>query len=329
MSARTESATTQNLSRPSDGPSNRSRRPLALGTSLAAVTVLALSVGSLTGAQASSPSAPPSRATSILMSTTPLAGPAPWRLAWEDNFDGTALNRNVWNVAHRSTYGDGNKELACLMDRPENVAISGGILTIAALKEATPIKCGNSDSRFPAGRAYTSAMLHTKNKLSFQYGRFEIRAKMPTTQGTSKGLWPAYWMRPAAGGIGEIDILELVGTGKKDAYSANKVTQTIHYDYVKTYPQQERQYKLPAGNFADGFHDYAVEWAPGSLKWYVDGVLTYTRDTSTTPWLDTAFTGTFYLRLNMAVGGTWPGSPDANTAFPAKYQIDYVKVYQR
>lgn len=316
---------TRSRTAPGSAPDGRRTVARTIGVSTATLTVLALSAVSLPALAAQA--APAVKPTMSLASAT--TAPAGWKLAWADEFSGTTLNRAVWNVANNSTYGDGNKELACLMDRPQNVKVSSGLLTIAARKEATPITCGTNDTRFPAGRKYTSAMLHTKNKLAFQYGRFEIRAKMPTAQGTSKGLWPAYWMRPAVGGIGELDILELIGTGKSDPYSANKVSQTIHYDYVGTHRKQSHVHKLASGNFADGFHNYAVEWAPGSIKWFVDGTLTYTRTLSTTSWIDKAFVGTFYLRLNMAVGGTWPGSPDANTAFPANYQVDYVRVYKR
>lgn len=260
--------------------------------------------------------------------TTPTA-PAGWKLAWSDEFNGTAVDRSIWNVDNKSTYGDGNSELACLMDRPENVKVADGVLTIAALKEATPIACGTNDSRFPNGRSYTSGMLTTKNKVDFEYGRFEISAKTPLAQGTSKGLWPAFWMRPSVGGIGELDILEAIGTAKTDPFSANHVVQTIHYDYVGTHPKQGTGYDMPTGTTADGFHNYAVEWEPGSITWFVDGVKTYQRTLSTTSWIDQAFVKDFYLRLNMAVGGSWPGSPDADTAFPARYQVDYVRVYQR
>ncbi|AMB57559.1 hypothetical protein AWU67_00315 [Microterricola viridarii] len=250
-------------------------------------------------------------------------------MVWSDEFNGTAINRAVWNVLDNSSYGDGNEELACLMDRTENVSVAGGLLTIAARKEARPMVCGRNDYRFPDGRLYTSGMVTTKNKLNFEYGRFEIRAKTPLTPGTSKGIWPAFWMRPALGGIGELDILEAIGTGAGDASQANRVVQTIHYDYVPTYAQEGTFYDMPAGNTADGFHDYAVEWERGTIKWFVDGVQTYERNSSTTSWLDEAFVNKFFMRLNLAVGGTWPGSPDADTAFPAKYQVDYVRVYQR
>ncbi|TFD36927.1 glycosyl hydrolase family protein [Cryobacterium sp. TMT1-19] len=272
---------------------------------------------------------PPTPAPAPAPAPTPVAAPAGWSLAWADEFNGTAINRDAWNVDNNSTYGDGNNELACLMDRPENVKVSGGLLTVTARKEATPIKCKDNDTRFPNGRSYTSGMLTTKNKVDFEYGRFEISAKTPLAQGTSKGLWPAFWLRPTTGGIGELDILEAIGTGKGDAFSANHVVQTIHYDYVGTHSKQGTGYDLPVGTTADGFHNYAVEWAPGSITWFVDGVKTYERSLSTTSWIDQAFVNEFYIRLNLAVGGNWPGSPTAETVFPAAFEVDYVRVYQR
>lgn len=258
-----------------------------------------------------------------------LTVPAGWNLAWADEFTGSSVNRAAWTVDNNSTYGDGNNELACLMDRPENVAVSDGVLTITARREASPFRCNDNDTRFPGGRSYTSGMLSTKNKVDFEYGRFEISARTPLGQGTSKGLWPAFWMRPTAGGIGELDILEAVGTAPGEAFSANQISQTLHYDYVGTHPKQVMNYDLPVGTTADGFHTYAVEWAPGSIRWFVDGVLTFDRNASTTSWLDQAFVKRFYLRLNMAVGGNWPGTPTMDTVFPAAYQVDYVRVYQR
>jgi beta-glucanase (GH16 family) len=282
---------------------------------------------STSGTPSSAPTATPTPSSTPHDPSIPV--PAGWHLAWSDEFSGDTLNRSNWNVENNSTYGEGNKELECLMDDPQNVSVGDGLLTITARKLDTPIKCGNNDPRFPDGRSYTSGMLTTKGKLNFEYGRFEIRAKMPTAQGVSKGIWPAFWMRPQTGGLGELDVLELIGTGKADPFSANHVVQTIHYDYVPTYPQQGNGYDLPIGDFADGFHDFMVDWEPGSITWYVDGVATYKRTISTTSWLDAAFVNNFYLRLNMAVGGNWPGSPDADTKFPARYQVDYVRIYQK
>lgn len=250
---------------------------------------------------------------------------AGWTLKWADEFDGTGVDATRWKVDDLSTYGDGNSELACLMDRPENVFTSGGVLTIRARREAAPVRCGDRDARFPAGRSYTSGMLRTT--AAWQYGRIEMRAQLPTAQGVSKGLWPGFWMRPAGGGTGELDILETIGSGPGGT-EWNKIHQTIWYDYSGTHPRQT----LTATTDVDpsaGFHTYAAEWEPGVIRWYVDDRLTYTRTTATTPWLDEAFGKPFVIRLNMAVGGSWPGSPDATTTFPAEYRVDHVRVYQR
>ncbi len=290
------------------------------------VSLVAATSSTTTPAPVSSTPAP---ATSTASAAT--AGTASgWKLAWADEFNGTSVDRTKWNVENLSTYGDGNQELACLMDRPENLAVNGGVLTLRARREATPIRCGSYDSRFVNGRSYTSAHLQTRGKASFNYGRFEIRAKLPTQANTSNGLWPAFWMRPVAGGTGELDILEAIGGSAGDT-EYNKVHQTLWYDYSGTYKRQTFTHTLPSGSLSDGFHTYAAEWEPHVIRWYVDGKLTFQRDRTTTSWIDDAFAPgkMFYLRLNLAVGGTWPGSPDAATRWPADYQVDYVRVYQR
>ena len=166
-----------------------------------------------------------------------------------------------------------------------------------------------------------------RTKQTWTYGRFEIRAKLPVAPGTSKGLWPGFWLRPAAGGTGELDILEAIGsTGAGN--TSDEIHQTIWYDYVGTHPKET--YTAVTGFDASaGWHTYAAEWEPGVIRWYVDGKLTFTRSTSTTTWLTSAFSKPFFVRLNLSVGGSWPGSPDAATAFPADYSIDYLRVYQR
>ena len=255
--------------------------------------------------------------------TTDDTTPAGWTLAWNDEFDGATLDTARWGVQNLSTFGDGNNELACLMS--DNVKVGGGALTISARRAATPVTCGSHDSRFPGGRAYTSGMVQTK--ASWQYGRFEVRARIPTQAGTSKGLWPGFWMRPASGGTGELDILEAIGSGAGGT-EWNKVHQTIHYDYVGTHPKQPFTATTAFAPSA-GFHTYAAEWEPGAIRWYVDGTLTYSRTTATTPWLDDAFSKPFFIRLNLAVGGSWPGSPDAATAFHGDFTVDWVRVYHR
>jgi beta-glucanase (GH16 family) len=280
------------------------------------------------------PPAPPADAAPAEPKPAEPATPAPpvslpgWSLAWADEFNDTTVDSTKWSVFNNSTFGDGNKELACLM--ADNVVEAGGNLTIRAQKLSTPKVCGSKDTRFPEGRSYTSGFLETKNKAAFTHGRFEVRFKAPIGAGTSKGLWPAFWLRPADGGIGELDVLEIIGSDAATAATqTNKVMHTLHYDYNGTHPKQGGFYKLPTGTWNSDFHTAAVEWEPGAMRWYIDGVLTYQRTLATTPWLDEAFSRPFYLRLNMAVGGSWPGSPDSATEFPADYVIDYVRVYQR
>jgi beta-glucanase (GH16 family) len=255
-------------------------------------------------------------------------GRAGWRQVWGDEFNGSTLDRTKWAPEHHGTFGDGNKELACLMDRPENLLVSGGLLILRARRESPGLVCGSKDSRFPDGRSFSSAMLTTRGTASWTYGRFEMRARLPTQAMNSAGLWPAFWMRPDSGGTGELDIMEAIGSRAGDS-ERNRVHQSVHYDYRGTYPVTPHITDIPRGTTTDGFHRYAVEWEKGSIKWFVDDRLTYERTSPSTPWLDSAFAKPFFLRLNLAVGGSWPGAPDSSTGFPADYAADYVRVYQR
>lgn len=251
-----------------------------------------------------------------------------WRLSWSDDFNGSALDRSKWNAEDHSTFGEGNRELACLMSGSKNVEVSGGMLTLRAVRESTPVICGDNDPRFPKGRSYTSAMLSTEGKASWHQGRFEIRAKLPLAAGKSKGLWPAFWMRPANGsGDGELDIMEAIGTAAGSDPEAGTVHQTLWYDGKATFAKQSRVVPVDGGP-AGGFHTYAAEWRDGVMRWYVDGKLTFERDKNSAPWINDAFAGQFFIRLNMAVGGNFPGSPNSETALPADMVVDWVKVFQ-
>ena len=249
-----------------------------------------------------------------------------WPLVWADEFRGSALDRRRWTAEDNSTYGDGNAELACLTDRPANLKVSGGALHLIARREGTPFRCGRSDSRFPRGRAYTSAMVHTRDTASWTYGRFEVRARTATRAGVSKGLWSAAWMRPVDRGRGELDIVEALGHGP--AGGSSLVHQALHDGIHKV---QQYDYDLPAAGpaMSEAFHTYAMEWEPGEIRWFVDGRQTWVLDRGTTPRLADTFDTDFFLRLNLAVGGKWPGAPSAATLFPAEYVIDYVRVYAR
>ena len=245
-----------------------------------------------------------------------------WKLVWEDDFSkDTSIDTSKWNFTIGAG-GYGNNELQYYTDRPDNARIENGKLVIEARKENYK------------GSPYTSAKLSTQGKFSFTYGKVEVKARLPE----GKGVWPAIWMMPEDmslyGGwpsCGEIDIMELLG------HEPNKVYGTIHYGNPHTY--HGGNYTLPDGKkFSDDFHVFALEWEPGEIRWYVDDVLYY----KTSDWfsrsMNEAFDYTypapfdrdFYLILNVAVGGNWPGYPpdDANY-FPQRMEVEYVKVYQK
>jgi beta-glucanase (GH16 family) len=244
--------------------------------------------------------------------TAPPAAPQDWELVWSDDFDGDGIDRSKWNLRN----GEGRDiDLGCNVSSPKNTFVGGGNLTLRALRETST--CSGQT------RQYTQSYLDTIGKFSWTYGRFEIRAKSPNKPESSKGLWPAFWLRPDDGGNGEIDVTEL--PGGKDWYS--KSTAAIFYDYTPV--KQDTRIALPGGGYpGDGFHTYTTEWDAKSIKWFIDGKLVWTRDAGTTSWYDKAFHKPYNLRLNFQVGG-WLGNPDASTSFPADFVVDYVKVYQR
>lgn len=241
-----------------------------------------------------------------------------WQLVWADEFDqpdGSAVDPTKWSF-NTGGGGWGNSEWQYYTDRTDNARIEDGALMIIAQREAYK------------GSRYTSARLVTKNKGDWLYGKFEVRAKLPYGQ----GIWPAIWMLPTDweyGGwplSGEIDIMELVG------HEPGTVYGTIHYGNPHTYTGDH--YSLPAGQtFADDYHVFALEWEPGEIRWYVDGIHYQTQKewftSSTRGTYPAPFDKRFHLILNVAVGGVWPGYPDETTVFPQVMYVDYVRVYQK
>ncbi len=273
--------------------------------------------------------------------------PSEWKLIWADEFDAKEIDRSKWDFdlgngfynydANTWIAGWGNGELQYYTRDPENAFVKDGMLHIRALKESRD------------GFGYTSAKLKTRKRdgtalFAKKYGKFEIRAKLPT----DKGVWPAIWMLPQDekyGGwasSGEIDILEAKG------HEPTKVLGTLHFG--SRWPanaEASKTYELPdKGTFAD-FHVYALEWEPGVMRWSVDGKVYSTQSfwwsSSKTagnkgakpasekdlhPW-PAPFDQPFYLILNVAVGGQFPGNPDKTTRFPAEMLVDYVRVYDK
>ena len=264
--------------------------------------------------------APETATTEIVMpapTVTATTDPNSWNLVWADEFDqpdGSSPDSTKWNHQQGGA-GWGNGELQHYTNTTENSFIQDGMLVIKANKE------------YMLGRDYTSARLTTQFKGDWTYGRYEIRAKLPNTQ----GIWPAFWLLPSravygsgtAGG--EIDIMEMIGS------EPNRVYGTLHFGNPPEHASNS--YDLPDGaDYSDDFHIFALEWEPDEIRWYVDGNLFH----SATDWFTSTknatypapFDQNFYLIVNVAVGGTWPGSPDETSVFPQMMYVDYVRVYQ-
>lgn len=244
-----------------------------------------------------------------------------YNLKWEDQFEGNSLNRDDWNVELHDP-GWVNNELQSYVDSPENIYIEDGSLVLK------PVETVNEDGSV----SYTSGRVNTQNKHDFKYGLFEARVKVPEGQ----GFLPAFWMMPTNENLygqwprcGEIDIMEVLGNDTDTSYG------TIHYG--NPHSESQGSYTLEEGTFSDEYHVFDVEWEPGKISWYVDGKLIHTEDN----WYSATegqgevtypapFDQPFYIILNLAVGGNWPGNPDETTDIAnSAYYIDYVKVYQK
>ncbi len=219
-----------------------------------------------------------------------------WRLIWHDEFDGPALDDIKWRAEDAALEKNNEQQYYT----PEDVFVRGGNLVL------------RSQRRERGGRPYTSGLVETKGRFSFRFGRVEVRAKLPGT----KGVWPAHWMLPADGSWPpEIDFMELLG------HEPNRVYQTNHWG--RDYTEHQYDGKMTEGpDFTAGFHTFAVEWEPEEIRWFVDGKHTHTMR-SNVP------TKPFFIILNTAVGGDWPGFPDATTVLPQEHLVDYVRVWQR
>ncbi|MDN3267174.1 discoidin domain-containing protein [Streptomyces sp. MA15] len=253
----------------------------------------------------------------------------PPRIVWQDEFNspaGTKPDPAKWSADP----GTGpNNELEYYTHH-DNVSMDGaGHLVIEARKQATPGTSCPADPLTGSGTCqYTSARINTGNKFAFTYGRVEARIKVPK----GNGLWPAFWMmgadfldgRPWPYN-GEIDIMEVLGKDVKTSYS------TVHAPAYNGGGGIGAPYKLPGdADYSDDFHVWAAHWDSKGIVYSLDGRTVLTLDKAQIeqtrgPWV---FDHPFYLILNLAVGGDWPGPPDASTPFPAKMLVDYVRVYQ-
>lgn len=240
-----------------------------------------------------------------------------YTLAWSDEFNGASLDAAAWTAEQGDgcpgLCGWGNNELQYYTTAPNNLYFQDGKMIIEAKAEAY------------GGRNYTSSRIKTQSKKTFKFGRIDIRAIVPK----GMGIWPALWLLPqdnVFGGwprSGEIDMMELKGG------EPSRVLGTLHYGPGPGSTYISRNYNLPAGTFNDEFHVFSIVWEQDLIKWYVDNNLYSTiakADIGANTW---PFNESFFFLINLAVGGNFPGAPDANTYFPSFFIVDYLRIYQQ
>jgi beta-glucanase (GH16 family) len=264
----------------------------------------------------------PSGAAAPNGAAVPSGGAVAGGLVWADDFNGPAgspPDASKWN--HETGGGGfGNSELEYYTDSTSNAALDGnGDLVITARAEnPAGYGCWYGPCR------YTSARLNTNGKFAARYGHVEARIKLPR----GRGMWPAFWATGSDMGTvgwpdsGEMDIMETIGS------TPNLNHGSLHGPGYSGGSSLTGTYPLPNGqSFADGFHTFAIDWAPDRVSFLVDGVTYETHTAAETDGKPWAFNHPFNLLLNVAVGGVWPGPPDASTSFPQQLVVDYVHVY--
>lgn len=256
-------------------------------------------------------------------------------LIWQDEFSGTVLDTNKWNYEtgyyignDPNSWGWGNAELEHYTNSTQNVFVQDGKLNIRALND--PKSFPQDPSRYAL---YSSGKINTKDHLSFQYGRVDIRAKLPT----GNGVWPALWMLPedsaygAWAASGEIDIMEAKGR------LPGTTSGAVHFGGqwpVNRYIAGE--YHFSEGQtFANDYHVYTMIWEEDNIKWYVDGEFFF--KVSRDQWYSVAapnnpnapFDQPFYIIMNLAIGGHFDGGlAPSPSDIPATMLVDYVRVYK-
>ena len=243
-----------------------------------------------------------------------------YTLLWNDEFDGDVMDESIWSYDPHEP-GWTNNELQEYTESTDNVFVRDGKMVLKAIKTTKD-----------GADYYTSGKIKTQNKKDFMYGKVVVSAKVPEGQ----GLWPAIWMMPTDESFygqwpkcGEIDIMEVLGNQVDTAYS------TFHYG--EPHAEQQGKKVLSGTDFASDFHEYSVEWEPDEMRFYIDGEEVLCGN----DWYSAVageedkpypapFNQPFFVQMNLAVGGNWPGNPDETTDFEnAEFLIDYVRVYQK
>jgi len=250
----------------------------------------------------------------ILVTTFSCADENKWKLVWSDEFDYTGLPDSTKWTAETGGHGWGNNELQYYTTgRKENARVENGMLTIETRKE-------NWDNM-----KYTSARLITKGKGDWQYGKVDVKARLPRGRGT----WPAIWMLASATPLkwpddGEIDIMEHVG------FNHGAVHGSIHTKKFNHIIGTQKTDTIKVNDCSENFHLYSVEWDKDSLKVAVDGNFFFRFANERSGYDAWPFDNKMHLLLNIAAGGNWGGQQGIDDSiWPQRMEVDYVRVYQK
>ncbi|MGQ9855505.1 MAG: glycoside hydrolase family 16 protein [Fervidobacterium sp.] len=249
----------------------------------------------------------------------PMIKDSRWKLVWSDEFSGPKIDTSKWRFEIGNNNGWGNGEWQYYTEG-KNAWIENDMLVIEARNET--VKDGNKTFN------YTSTRMKTESNFSVQYGKIEARIKFPY----GKGLWPAFWMLgtniryvgwPMCG---EIDIVEFLGHDKWTVYG------TLHGPGYHGSSAIGGKIRLepPKPDFTSDFHVFGIMWDEEKIVWYVDDTVYHivTKSAVESRGKIWVFDNEFFIILNMAVGGYWPGYPTNETKFPARMYVDYVRVYE-
>ena len=253
--------------------------------------------------------------------------PAQGRLTFSDEFDGTSLDTSKWRV-RSNTYLDFDAAYI----KSANVTVSDGKLNIRGERMATPVAVTDGAVK---DRYYSTGYVDTIDKFSQQYGRWEMRARLPTDSTQTRGVWPAFWLR-GDNTLAEIDIMESYGSpdSRGTAFDpAASYEWTIWKDTTKASGNERlTQWAHPGGHTPkvyEDYHVYGVNWSPECLTFTFDKDVVGHVAVDDVPWMEAALNSPFNIRLNMQVGSSYWGMPDTtNTKNQFDYSIDYVRVYQ-
>ncbi len=239
-----------------------------------------------------------------------------YNLVWSDECNGPSLDAAVWTPESGDgcpqLCGWGNNELEYYTNNTNNLFFQDGKMIIEAKAESF------------GGKNYTSARIKTQGKKTFKFGRIDIRAILPK----GKGIWPAFWLLPQDNVYGnwpksgEIDMMENMGS------DPSRVLGTLHFGPGPNSTYISKNYILPGATFNEQFHVFSLEWKQDQIKWYVDNTLYGTINKADLGSNNYPFNEQFYLILNLAVGGNFPGNPDATTVLPQWLIMDYIRVFQ-